>query len=158
MTWSDDIHTLEKPLKTIYTVGTSNRTSDEFGNLLNYYGIRTLVDVRRFPTSRFTHFKKENLESFCYQRKILYRWLGDLLGGFRSGSYDRYCQTDDFKEGLKQLEQLALSDTTGLCCAERFPWKCHRRFIANRLEKQGWNVVHIIDEDTVWKPKQTELF
>ncbi|MBT8490211.1 MAG: DUF488 domain-containing protein [Deltaproteobacteria bacterium] len=145
-------------MKTIYTVGTSNRTLDDFGNLLHHYGIQTLVDVRRFPTSRFTHFKKENLESFCYQQEIAYHWMGTLLGGFRSGSYDLYCQTDNFKDGLKQVEQLALADTTGLCCAERLPWECHRRFIANQLEKQGWNVLHIIDEDSIWKAKQTELF
>lgn len=145
-------------MKTIYTVGTSNRMLDDFGNLLHYYGIRILVDVRRFPTSRFTHFQKENLKSFCYHQKITYHWLGELLGGFRSGSYDLYCQTGDFKDGLKQVKHLALTDTTTLCCAERFPWKCHRRFIANHLEKQGWNVRHIIDENTLWKPKQTELF
>ncbi|MBN2516516.1 MAG: DUF488 domain-containing protein [Deltaproteobacteria bacterium] len=131
---------------------------DDFGNLLYCYGIQLLVDVRRFPTSRFTHFQKENLELFCYQQNIAYHWLGALLGGFRSGSYDLYCQTDDFKEGLKQLEHLALATTTSLCCAERFPWKCHRRFISNQLEKRGWNVLHIIEEGTIWKPKQTELF
>jgi len=84
--------------------------------------------------------------------------MGTLLGGFRSGSYDLYCQTDNFKDGLEQVKQLALADTTGLCCAERLPWECHRRFIANQLEKQDWNVLHIIDEDTIWKAKQTELF
>jgi uncharacterized protein (DUF488 family) len=156
MTLNDDKP--QKPVKTIYTVGTSNRMLVDFGNLLRYYGVQILVDVRRFPTSRFRHFQKEHLESFCYQQKIAYHWLGELLGGFRSGNYDLYCETDDFKEGLKQLEHLALLDTTGLCCAERFPWKCHRRFIANQLEKQGWNVVHIIDKGTTWKPKQTELF
>lgn len=40
-----------------------------------------------------------------------------------------------------------------IVCAERFPWKCHRRWIARELHKRGWQVEHIIDKGKVWTPK-----
>ena len=46
----------------VYTLGTSNRGIDEFISILKAYGIELVVDVRRFPTSKFEHFKKENIE------------------------------------------------------------------------------------------------
>ena len=48
--------------KGIYSIGTSNRSLDEFISLLRNYGIETVVDVRSFPTSRFEHFKRDTLE------------------------------------------------------------------------------------------------
>jgi len=144
--------------KTIYSVGTSNRTLDDFGQLLAHFGIEVLVDVRRFPTSRFVHFKKEHLQAFCLRQGITYRWMGDLLGGFRAVSYEEYLQTDEFKKGLGRLEAMARRSVTTFCCAERLPSKCHRQFITRRLELRGWSVIHLIDKDTTWISDQLNLF
>ena len=47
----------------IYTLGTSNRSLEDFFEILKEYQIETVVDVRHFPTSRlFPHFKKENFK------------------------------------------------------------------------------------------------
>jgi len=145
-------------MKTLYTVGTSNRTPEEFVLLLHRYGIQLLVDVRRFPTSRIEHFKREHLAPLCTAAGIDYQWMGDALGAFRSKGYDHHMGSDDFKKALHTLEGLALSRTAALCCAEKLPWKCHRLFIARELEKHTWNVLHIIDPDTIWTPQQQELF
>lgn len=37
----------------IYSLGSSTRTPEEFIGVLHAYGIKTLVDVRSFPTSAF---------------------------------------------------------------------------------------------------------
>ncbi|MFZ3121772.1 MAG: DUF488 domain-containing protein [Thermodesulfovibrionales bacterium] len=42
---------------------------------------------------------------------------------------------------------------TVVVCAERFPWKCHRRWISRELHRRGWQVEHIIDKGKVWTPK-----
>ena len=145
-------------MNTIFTVGTSNRTTEDFIAILTHYGIQILVDVRRFPSSRFIHFNRENLAPACKSRGIDYRWMGDLLGAFRAESYERYCRTDDFTRALGRLEGLAGTQTVAMCCAERLPQKCHRQFIARALEKHKWPVIHILDFDTVWQSKQGELF
>lgn len=145
-------------MKKIATIGTSDRKPGEFIEVLQHHGIQLLVDIRRFPTSRFSHFNKENLEKLCHNNKIDYLWLGDLLGGYRKEGYEAYMATNTFLDGLAQLESRAGAQATAFCCAERFPWKCHRRFIAQELHNKGWEVFHIIDRDKTWNPRQLNLF
>ena len=45
----------------VYTVVTSYRTPDEFLALLKDVGVEVVMDVRRFPTSRFKYFEKDEL-------------------------------------------------------------------------------------------------
>ncbi len=137
--------------KVIYTLGTSNRTQGEFMGLLREVRAELVCDVRSFPSSsRYPHFDKENLESALAAGGFRYVWLGRELGGYRKGGYLAYMDTDEFREGLEELERLATTRLTVLICAERFPWKCHRRFISAALEERGWDVIHIIDSERFW--------
>jgi len=138
--------------KKIYSVGTSTRSETEFIGLMKTYGIKTVVDVRRFPTSRLEHFNRKNLEVFLKREGITYVYLGDELGGYRKGGYVAYILTEEFMQGLESLEGLALNEPTVFVCAERLPWRCHRRFIGNALRNRGWEVIHIIETDRVWQP------
>jgi len=49
-------------MPTIYSIGSSTRQIEEFIDLLHHFQIKTLVDVRSFPKSRFNHFIKEPLD------------------------------------------------------------------------------------------------
>jgi len=142
----------------IHTIGTSNQTIEEFIAVLTHWGIKFIIDVRSLPKSRFIHFNRENLKSSLSGKGIGYQWMGDILGGFRSGSYDTYTRSEDFKYGLSRLEKLARKTPSALCCAERSPWDCHRRFIARELEKKRWSVLHILDKEHLWPYEQKELF
>ena len=51
------------------------------------------------------------------------------------------------------IKDIAEVKTTAFMCAERFPWKCHRRYIARRLHGEGWSVLHILDHK-IWKEKR----
>jgi uncharacterized protein (DUF488 family) len=59
----------------------------------------------------------------------------------------------DFARGVEALEAIGEEERTAFMCSERFPWKCHRRFIALELQHRGWEVVHIIERDRTWQPK-----
>jgi uncharacterized protein (DUF488 family) len=137
----------------IYTLGTSNHTKEEFLELLKYYHIETVVDVRSFPQSRFEHFKKDNLARILQGEGFKYVYLGKELGGFRKGGYLSYTKTVPYQEGISHLEQIGKESITAFICAERLAWKCHRRFIASSLEEKGWLVEHIIEKGRVWRPK-----
>jgi uncharacterized protein (DUF488 family) len=139
--------------KHIYTLGTSTRTPEEFLSLLKAYGIEVVADVRSFPTSRFEHFKQRNLAQLLEDAGIAYVYLGKELGGYRKTGYMNYIATSDFQVGLRKLGKLAAHRKTAFLCAERLPWRCHRRFIARELEGRGWQVTHIIDEKRVWNPQ-----
>lgn len=133
--------------KIIYTLGTSNRDWKEFREILKHYNIEVLIDVRRFPTSSFEHFKKENLEKL---KDIDYIYLGKELGGYRKEGYQAYMRSFQFREGLKRVEDLAQIKRVCIFCSERYPFRCHRRFIGFALEDLGWRVVHIINKDKVY--------
>lgn len=137
----------------IYSLGSSNRLLEDFLDLLASVTIKIVLDVRRFPTSGFSHFVGTNLERLLKAEGYSNHYLGDLLGGFRKPGYEEYTLTHEFQAGLVRLERLARSGQAAFICAKRFPWRCHRRFIARRLEEKGWQVIHIIDKDRVWKPR-----
>lgn len=139
--------------KRIYTLGTGRRSEEEFIEILLYYDIKTVIDVRRFPTSKISIFKKENLKTMLNNAGINYFFIGFELGGFRKGGYEAYTNTEDFKKALDKLEDIAIKDNSVIICAERFPWKCHRKWIARELHRRQWTVEHIIDKGKIWAPK-----
>jgi len=112
------------------------------------------VDVRRFPTSRLNYFLKENLSSFLEENRIKYFHVGELLGGFRFKGYKTYIKSEEFLKGVGELEEIASRFVTVFMCAERLPFRCHRKFIALKLEESGWRVIHILDEGKSWERKK----
>ena len=134
--------------RTVYTLGHSNRSLSEFIGIVEYYGIGVVVDVRRFPkSSRYPHFSREVLEESLRCRGVEYVWLGDELGGYRTGGYLNYMKSEKFRRGFQKLISIIESSCRSVVvmCSERLWFKCHRRFIANELAKLGYTVVHIID-------------
>jgi len=139
--------------KRIFSIGTSTRSLDEFISLLRHYGIETVADVRSFPTSRFEHFRRDIFERSLEECGFCYVYLGTELGGYRRGGYENYLSTPTYREGLSKLTKIGSSSVTTFLCAERLPWRCHRRWIGESLMRQGWEVIHIIDERRVWKAR-----
>ncbi len=144
---------LKKSIKTIYTLGTDRRSEEDFIEILHAYEIEALIDVRRFPKSKISLFSRENLEGLLVREGIKYYFLGKELGGFRKGGYTAYIITEDFNKGIEKIESIAIQKASVIICAERFPWKCHRRWIARELNKRGWQVEHILDKGKVWIPR-----
>jgi uncharacterized protein (DUF488 family) len=136
----------------IYTLGTSTRSREEFIKLLKGHRIEAVVDVRRFPTSRFEYFGEEKLAELLDEAGIGYVAMGQELGGYRKGGYQAFTATTEFREAVGRLEELAQNRKVTILCAERLPWRCHRRFIGFELERRGWQVIHIIDEKRDWQP------
>jgi uncharacterized protein (DUF488 family) len=137
----------------IYTLGSSNRSPGEFLGLLEAFAIQVVVDVRRFPTSRFEHFKQQNLAALLRENGIGYLYLGAELGGYRRGGYESFMASEQFTDGLERLEEAAKTRKAVILCSERLPWRCHRRFISPRLMQRGWRVSHVIDEKRSWEQK-----
>jgi uncharacterized protein (DUF488 family) len=144
---------------TIYTIGSSTRPLLELLAVLRGYRISALVDVRAFPYSkRFPHFSKPLLEETLSAAGLRYVFLGEELGGYRRHGYEAYMNSPAFAKGVEALSRIGREERVAFMCAERFPWKCHRRFIAAELERRGWRVIHIIDEHRTWPPRSSSLF
>jgi uncharacterized protein (DUF488 family) len=146
---------------TVFTIGHSTRSADEFTRLLNSHGIKTLVDVRSFPGSRrYPQFNKQALHDHLDKLGIRYVHAPDLGGrrkpnarshntawkndSFRA--YADYMETELFQKGVEQLLELAVEVRTVIMCAESLWWRCHRSLISDYLKAKQVEVVHIIDE------------
>jgi uncharacterized protein (DUF488 family) len=137
----------------LYTVGTDLRSVEDFIEIIQAYEIRAVLDVRSYPKSKLAHFNRQPFSALLETNGVEYHFLGKELGGLRKGGYTAYIITEEFREGIRKVEAIAREKTSAVVCAERFPWKCHRKWISLELQKQGWDVRHIIDKGKVWIPK-----
>jgi uncharacterized protein (DUF488 family) len=129
---------------TIRTIGHSTLALDEFIERLTAHGITLVVDVRRFAGSKkFPHFNREVIEAALAHSGIEYLWLGNLLGGYRTGGYAAFTETAAFRQGLDRLLRAAARHNTAIMCAEGAWFRCHRRYVADQLVRKGHTVLHI---------------
>jgi uncharacterized protein (DUF488 family) len=70
-------------------------------------------------------------------------FMGKTLGEYRRGGYEKYTQSEPYKEGTRKLHELAEEANLAIMCLERSHRYCHRRFISETLEKMGVKVVHL---------------
>lgn len=146
---------------TIWTLGHSTRTIDEFIALLRHYRIEAIADVRRFPGSRrLPQFGQEALAASLEDAGIEYRLIRELGGrrrpsadspntAWRNTSFRGYADhtaSREFATGLERLRELATRRRTSMMCAEVLWWRCHRSLISDVLMVSGTRVLHIQDE------------
>jgi uncharacterized protein (DUF488 family) len=150
---------------TIFTIGHSTHTFEEFVEFLRAYGIRQLIDVRTVPRSRHNpQFNKDTLGKALRNRRINYRHMKDLGGlrhvradstlnlGWRNASfrgYADYMQTAEFAGGLSTLIGLAAKGPTAIMCAEAVPWRCHRSMIGDALVARGIAVQDVFSPTSI---------
>lgn len=144
---------------TIFTIGHSTRSVEEFIELLKKHEVQLLVDVRRFPASRrYPHFNQAALTHSLSVAGIQYRHMPGLGGrrparrdsvnlGWRNTNfrgYADYMQSEEFWKTLEELMQMGRTSRTAVMCAEAVPWRCHRNLISDALLTRGWQVCHIL--------------
>ena len=145
--------------QTLWTIGHSTRSFEEFLALLEEYRIRLLADVRHFPGSRRVPWTaKVSLARALSDRSVAYEHFEDL-GGFRKASpdstntawhnsgfrgYADYMDTPEFSAALDRLIAVSRDRWTAIMCAEALPWKCHRWLLSDALVARGMRVIHIL--------------
>lgn len=143
----------------LLTVGHSNKPLSEFLAMLESHGIRQLLDVRRYPSSRkWPHFDAAALECELARIGVAYRSL-PALGGRRKPRPDSphtawreeafrgfadYMDTAEFAGAFQGAEALAGEAPSALMCSEALPWKCHRSLIADAFLARGWEVQDVL--------------
>jgi uncharacterized protein (DUF488 family) len=141
----------------LYTIGFTQKSAQQFFDLLKNNGIQCVVDIRLHPEGQLAGFtKKEDLRYFL---KMLincdYRHLDQLT------PTDEIMKTYRSHKNPAEFEAafLALLDERGipgtldrtlfeekiccLLCSESLPDHCHRRVVAERMAKV-WGDVTIV--------------
>ena len=134
----------------IASVGHSDLPEGRFFARLAAHRVRAVVDVRSHPVSHVGHFNKDPLAAACAGHGVAYHHLPGL-GGKRAVPYPAHMQTEDWERGYARLAEIGRAADQGgalaaFLCVERDPADCHRRFIAARLEADGWEVLHILHD------------
>jgi len=146
-------------ISTLFTVGHSTHSIEDFIDLLKAHGVEHLADVRSIPKSR--HVPQFNIDALgwsLHAAGIGYTHMKALGGrrhsrkrsintGWRNASfrgYADYMATPAFGEGLDELSAIAREQLTAIMCAEAVPWRCHRSLIADAMMVRGWVVLEIV--------------
>src|ERR1051325_10843062 len=146
---------------TVWTVGHSTRSAEEFGQMLLAHGVQVLVDVRMFPGSRrYPQFNKPALAESLAAIGIEYKHEPRLGGrrtpradshntAWRNASFRAYAdhmESEEFQKGIEGLLELARDASVAVMCAESLWWRCHRSLISDYLKASGHTVIHILSE------------
>lgn len=146
---------------TVWTVGHSTRSAEEFAQILLAHEIQVLVDVRSFPGSRrYPQFNRAALGESLEQVGIEYKHEPRLGGrrtpradshntAWKNASFRAYAdhmESEEFRKGVKDLLELAAKSRTAVMCAESLWWRCHRSLISDYLKAEGHSVIHILDQ------------
>jgi uncharacterized protein (DUF488 family) len=139
----------------VHTIGHGRRPALELIACLREVEVETLVDVRRFPSSRRNpQFDQTSLAETLAEAGVSYRHAVEL-GGKRSrergeerfaclGAFAGYAARMVTPEWQEALEEVVAQSAPCMMCAET-PWlRCHRRFISELLVARGHEVVHLI--------------
>lgn len=151
----------EREGRTIWTIGHSTRSADDFIELLQANGITGLADVRTIPKSRrHPHFARAALAARLSQKGIEYRHfaaLGGLRkpradspnGAWRNESFRGYADhmmTPEFSRAVDELLEFGSQRAVAVMCAEAVWWQCHRMLLSDALMARGVGVEHIMSQ------------
>lgn len=127
----------------IYTIGYGGRSREEFTGLLQENGIRTVVDVRLRPDRASMGIwvkaktADKGIEKMLAEAGIGYRSLIELGNIFLEFDdwQNLYSELLESSGELLTLRLQDLPEPVCLLCAEKSSLQCHRRQIAEYLEK-----------------------
>ena len=145
-----------------FTIGHSNRSLEEFVELLVSAEIELVADIRKIPRSRANpQFNVDTLGASLATFGISYE-LMDVLGGRRGivksvspdinglwrnlsfHNYADYALSAEFSAGLAHLLERGHEQRCSIMCSEAVWWRCHRRIVTDYLIASGETVFHIM--------------
>ena len=145
---------------TLYTIGFTKKSAEQFFNLLRNNGVKQLVDVRISNSSQLAGFAKgKDLEYFTneichipYKHIVDFAPTKQLLDQWHKHEVTWPEYTEIYTNILKSREIIKKYgvksfDNTCFLCSEDTPEQCHRRLLAEYMQehsKEKVCIVHLI--------------
>jgi len=143
----------------IYTIGHSNYPVEKLIDMLKYYDINTVVDIRGTPYSKYNvQYNKETIANTLREAGFLYLFMAKEFAANRENkiSYNKEGYSDfekvivekDFLNGIERLKTgCEKGYKIALLGAMQDPIRCHRSILVGRaLIEHKFNVKHILDD------------
>lgn len=138
----------------LFTIGFTKTSAQSFFTRLKDANVKSIIDVRLNTTSQLAGFAKQTDLAFFAKQicNIDYHHMTDLaptkdmLDEYRNGgTWNAYEQKFIDLMAERQIENLDKNQFNGACllCSEDKPHYCHRRLVAEYLQKK-WSNIEII--------------
>lgn len=136
----------------IFTIGFTGSTAENFFSRLQDAGVKKVIDTRLWADTQLSGFAKkrdlpfllQSLSGSAYEHKIDLAPSENILKDFK----DKKISWPEYESRYLQLlhdrhiaENLTSEGVAGSCflCAEKTPHQCHRRLLAEYLQRE-WNI------------------
>ncbi len=144
----------------IFTIGFTGTSAEHFFGRLRQAGVSKIIDVRLWPDTQLAGFaRKKNLPYFLenlahagYEHRPELAPSEDILKDFKNKRIDWRTYEARYMALLRDRDiagRLKPEDATNACflCAEEKPHHCHRRLLAEYLQRewqdQDVEIVHL---------------
>ena len=149
-------------MKTLFTIGFTKKTAEQFFNLLYTNHVRRLIDVRLSNNSQLAGFAKgidlkfflETFYGITYEHDLIFAPTTSLFDRYRAQKisweeyveqFDEIMDERDAAEHIKNLDYDI--DCACLLCSEESARNCHRRLVAELIADtlDDINIEHLGD-------------
>jgi uncharacterized protein (DUF488 family) len=146
-------------MTTIFTIGFTQRSAEEFFETLKRAGVDRLIDVRLHNVSQLAGYsKRDDLRYFLrsigdvdYHHELSLAPTKEMLDEYRGGkvtweTYEpRFRALLDERDVVHELDRKLFAGKPVLLCSELEAAQCHRRIVAEVLAKAWGNrtIVHL---------------
>ena len=140
----------------VYTIGFTKKSASDFFELLRASGAKRIIDVRLSNISQLAGFtKKDDLEYFlgkiCRMQYVHLPELAptrEMLNSYRKSHRNWETYESEFLDLMEQrrIEKMRIRRTIAngcLLCSEDKPDQCHRRLVAEYLQR-SWGDLDIV--------------
>jgi uncharacterized protein (DUF488 family) len=143
----------------IYTIGFTQKSAADFFGILKGAGIRRVLDIRLNNVSQLAGFSKRDdlayfLREICeadYCHEVLLAPTQEILDAYKKskGTWQEYeqkfLQLMSEREIERRLDHSSFQVPTVLLCSEPTAQHCHRRLVAEYLQRiwGGVEVTHL---------------
>ena len=146
----------------IFTIGHSNYKVEKLIDMLRYYNINCVVDIRGTPYSKYNvQYNKETIRNTLIKEDFVYIYMAKEFAAKRENKesynkegysdFEKVIYEEDFKNGIERLKNgCEKGYRIALLGAMQDPIRCHRSILVGRaLVENGFNVKHILDDYSI---------
>ena len=152
---------------TIFTIGFTKKTAEEFFRLLQEAQVQRLIDIRENRVGQLAGFAKypdlafflDRIAGITYDYQPIFAPSPEIRDAYRkTRDWAQYVKS--FLELMKQRKVLGAVDPTmfegkvALLCSEADADKCHRRLVAEMLGQHWSSQGHAIEVKHLLSPKR----
>lgn len=153
----------------VFTIGHSNYPVEKLIDMLKFYKINCVIDIRGTPYSKYNiQYNKDTIKNTLIREGFVYIYMAKEFAAKRENKvsyneegyldFEKVVKEEDFINGINRLKNgCEKGYKIALLGAMQDPIRCHRSILLGReLEKYGFKVNHILDDYSIKNQRYIE--